>query len=181
MKILMYGWEYPPKNNGGLGIASQGLADALTKKGHDVTFILPKVHESKTKDHLHLVDISDVNEEVLEEMSDNEILDYQEIGTKLMPYLSAKEFRPQEKVKPKSEASDLQREIDLLKRIELTGDYNQHVMAEISKYAILSAQLLKNQKYDIIHAHDWMSIKAALIARNLLKSTFDIAFAQYRI
>lgn len=38
----MFGWEYPPFNSGGLGIACQGLATALAKNGVDVVFVLPR-------------------------------------------------------------------------------------------------------------------------------------------
>lgn len=42
MKVLMLGWEYPPYNSGGLGIACQGLATGLAKQGVDVVFVLPR-------------------------------------------------------------------------------------------------------------------------------------------
>ncbi len=41
MKILMLGWEFPPQNSGGLGIATYGLADALGRRGVNVNIILP--------------------------------------------------------------------------------------------------------------------------------------------
>lgn len=41
MKVLMFGWEFPPHNSGGLGVASAKLAYALTEKGVEVVFVLP--------------------------------------------------------------------------------------------------------------------------------------------
>jgi glycogen(starch) synthase len=41
MKILMLGWELPPYNSGGLGIACYQLCKALSKKDIDIEFILP--------------------------------------------------------------------------------------------------------------------------------------------
>lgn len=38
----MFGWEYPPYNSGGLGVACQGLAEALAKKNIELVFVLPK-------------------------------------------------------------------------------------------------------------------------------------------
>lgn len=38
----MFGWELPPHNSGGLGTACEGLADALTEKSVEVTFVLPQ-------------------------------------------------------------------------------------------------------------------------------------------
>ncbi len=42
MKVLMFGWEFPPFNSGGLGVACQGLARALVGKGVELIFVLPK-------------------------------------------------------------------------------------------------------------------------------------------
>ncbi|OGM32476.1 hypothetical protein A2803_03330 [Candidatus Woesebacteria bacterium RIFCSPHIGHO2_01_FULL_44_21] len=42
MKVLMFGWEYPPYNSGGLGVACQGLAKALVAQNIELVFVLPK-------------------------------------------------------------------------------------------------------------------------------------------
>jgi glycogen synthase len=42
MKVLMYGWEFPPHNSGGLGVACYGLTRALVAEGADVRFVLPR-------------------------------------------------------------------------------------------------------------------------------------------
>lgn len=38
----MFGWEFPPFNSGGLGVACDGLARALKQRGADISFVLPK-------------------------------------------------------------------------------------------------------------------------------------------
>src|SRR3989344_4743443 len=42
MKVLMFGWEFPPFNSGGLGVACFGLVRALSELGISVDFVLPK-------------------------------------------------------------------------------------------------------------------------------------------
>ena len=42
MKVLTFGWDYPPQRNGGLGVACFGLTQALEKEGVEVTMVLPK-------------------------------------------------------------------------------------------------------------------------------------------
>lgn len=37
----MFGWEFPPFNSGGLGVACEGLSKALSSSGVDLTFALP--------------------------------------------------------------------------------------------------------------------------------------------
>lgn len=41
MKVLMLGWELPPHNSGGLGEACLGISKSLSKKGVEITFVLP--------------------------------------------------------------------------------------------------------------------------------------------
>jgi glycosyltransferase involved in cell wall biosynthesis len=41
MKLLMLGWELPPHNSGGLGVACYQMAKALHKRGVEIDFVLP--------------------------------------------------------------------------------------------------------------------------------------------
>lgn len=41
MKILMLGWELPPHNSGGLGVACYHLSKALSQRGASIEFVLP--------------------------------------------------------------------------------------------------------------------------------------------
>lgn len=38
----MFGWEFPPFNSGGLGVACLGLTRALSTRGFEVLFVMPK-------------------------------------------------------------------------------------------------------------------------------------------
>ncbi|MBO7664774.1 glycogen/starch synthase [Candidatus Saccharibacteria bacterium] len=48
MKILMLGWELPPHNSGGLGVACLNMARALSRQGADIDFVVP--YEAEHKD-----------------------------------------------------------------------------------------------------------------------------------
>ena len=41
MKVLMYGWEFPPNISGGLGIASHGIVQGLLDNQIKVALVLP--------------------------------------------------------------------------------------------------------------------------------------------
>ena len=41
MNILMLGWELPPHNSGGLGVACYHLSKALAAAGASIDFVLP--------------------------------------------------------------------------------------------------------------------------------------------
>lgn len=45
MKILMLGWELPPHNSGGLGVACYQLSKALAEYGVQIDFVLPKTSQ----------------------------------------------------------------------------------------------------------------------------------------
>src|SRR6185295_3194422 len=41
MRVLMFGWEYPPYAAGGLATATIALANGLVRMGHQVTLVVP--------------------------------------------------------------------------------------------------------------------------------------------
>jgi len=45
MKVLTFGWDYPPVKNGGLGVACMGLTQELVQLGIEVIFVLPREQE----------------------------------------------------------------------------------------------------------------------------------------
>ncbi len=48
MRVLMFGWEFPPFKSGGLGTACYGITKALAEKNVDVLFMLPRMEGEKT-------------------------------------------------------------------------------------------------------------------------------------
>lgn len=42
MRVLTFGWDFPPQTTGGLGFACHGLSRELTKQGIEVIFVLPR-------------------------------------------------------------------------------------------------------------------------------------------
>lgn len=57
IKILMFGWEFPPFNSGGLGTACLGLVRSLSLEDVQITFVLPKrLAVSSTFAHIAFAD-----------------------------------------------------------------------------------------------------------------------------
>ncbi|MBI4438643.1 glycosyltransferase family 4 protein [Candidatus Woesearchaeota archaeon] len=54
MKVLMFGWEFPPQSTGGLGTACYGLTKALSHLGVSITLVLPTA-ENINADFLKVV------------------------------------------------------------------------------------------------------------------------------
>jgi glycogen synthase len=71
MKVLMFGWEFPPHISGGLGTACHGLTNSLSQENIDVLFVVPKLHGGETADRTRFINASQVPI-----ASDNSIAEY---------------------------------------------------------------------------------------------------------
>lgn len=76
MKILMFGWEFPPHNSGGLGVACAGLARALTKRGVGISFVLPRKMNASS-DFFRII------------FGDDERIKIEEVNSLLAPYITS--------------------------------------------------------------------------------------------
>jgi glycosyltransferase involved in cell wall biosynthesis len=54
IRVLMLGWEFPPLINGGLGVACEGLADALARKS-ELNLILPGAGHAAPKSPFRII------------------------------------------------------------------------------------------------------------------------------
>ena len=59
-RVLMLGWEYPPRLAGGLGKACRGLSQAMAKLGAQVYFVLPTFPEVIREKSLQVVGAREV-------------------------------------------------------------------------------------------------------------------------
>lgn len=79
IKVLMFGWEFPPHNSGGLGTACFGLARALINQEVDLTFVLPR----KLDLFQDLVKII---------FADNSRISFTRVDSPLYPYLTHESY-----------------------------------------------------------------------------------------
>jgi len=128
MKILMLGWELPPHNSGGLGIACYQLCKALSKQDVDIEFILPY-----QADHgIDFMDITAANPQGVTNVIRSGIA------------------------------------YDSYKYIMEDGSeqwLNIHEQQQLYEHAV--ARLVEEKEFDIVHAHDWLTFRAALRVREL--------------
>jgi len=160
MRVFMLGWEFPPFISGGLGTACYGLTKAMDQLGIKVTFVLPKMVESKYATHVKLLSPSSQMTGAFS-VSELKNVRFRAVPSHLQPYLTPADY--QKKIK----------EILQLKKLPggtLTAasqfigraDYSGNMYAEVHRYATVAAQLARNEQFDIVHAHDWMTYPAAV-------------------
>lgn len=167
MKVLMFGWEYPPHITGGLGTACFGLTKAMVHQGDEVIFVVPKAYGDESNEAARIVNASDVvidlSSDYYKEYWSN--LSYIEVNSKLIPYVGMDDYFNviNKRVKEKEETTHLNNK----RKYEFTGKYTSTLMDEVEKYALVAAFLAKTYDYEIIHAHDWLTYKAGIIAKNI--------------
>jgi hypothetical protein len=54
IRTLMLGWEFPPFINGGLGVACEGLVNALAPRS-ELSLFLPKFRNSASKKKIQII------------------------------------------------------------------------------------------------------------------------------
>ena len=60
MKVLMFGWEFPPHISGGLGTACAGLTRALEDDDVEVLFVVPRLQGDEGSQHARLINASTI-------------------------------------------------------------------------------------------------------------------------
>lgn len=64
-------------------------------------------------------------------------------------------------------AAALERSLDCGGSLQLSGNYGPDLMFEVGRYAVAVALFAQSEPFDLIHAHDWMTFPAGLLAAAL--------------
>lgn len=131
----MIGWEYPPHNSGGLGVATEGMTKALADQNAQIYFTLPYQFGAPL-DHMQVLSCFDP--------------DWEQI--KQPPFSAYAQSIAASIPNSRLDAFDL--------RALPVSEMEQ----KVDEYADLvsKAGLQHQNKFDVIHAHDWMSFPAAI-------------------
>lgn len=165
MRVLMFGWEFPPHIAGGLGTACFGLTKGMMKQGMEVIFVVPKAYGDESQEAIRLVNASDIELD-LRYSKTNEFwkqLTYIEVGSSLIPYIGEDEYytllNESKKTTETKEGSIYK------KKYEFSGKYGENLMDEVARYAVVAGSIAKQETFDVIHAHDWLTYPAGITAK----------------
>lgn len=178
MKVLSLAWKYHPSITSGVGVACEGLNNALSKIV-DLTVIYPKVSKVRVIEEIVLSsdDLTDeqkkqIQEEYVELIEDGNF----ELAVRLDPYFASaysKEKHHISFIKEKEAGSraNAKKEIRINKITEkLLFDevdvFGESVIDKIFLYNRLVEELAGTLEFDVIHAHDWMTFLAGISLKN---------------
>jgi len=167
MRVLMFGWEFPPHITGGLGTACFGLTKGLVKYGVEVLFVVPRAFGDETKDGFRLIDASEVLLDFKESFTQDfwNQIKFMEIGSNLVPYVGPEDF--EQIVTEDVLINKEQHQSVFTKNYKFSGKYGPNLMEEVSRYAIIASSIASMQKFDVIHAHDWLTYPAGIAAKKI--------------
>ncbi len=164
MKVLMFGWEFPPHITGGLGTACYGMTKGLAKNGVEVLFVVPKAFGDEDQSSVRLLNASDVTVN-LDNETDRRYWDrvhYMEVGSNIIPYVGPEEYAL---MVTDYRATDHFKSSVFAPRYEFSGKYGANLMEEVARYALIGSSLATKYDFDIIHAHDWLTYSAGVAAK----------------
>ncbi len=157
LKVLMYGWEFPPFTSGGLSVATYHLTKSLSKQGLDITFVMPKAKGNMNHDFLKMIIASWIDSEDYINQIKN--LKIEEVDTLLMPYLTPEEYEGILKEAMIKRSKD--------KKVYEDEIYGKNLYEEVHYFKEKAREILKRSNFDIIHAHDWMTFPAAIDSKKM--------------
>jgi glycosyltransferase involved in cell wall biosynthesis len=168
MKVLMFGWEFPPHISGGLGTACYGLTKGLANFDDiEVTFVVPKAYGDEDQSSMKLIgagDISITRKKVTFEDFQQKI-DYYEVDSAIVPYTDPEEFWKLTSSKHSSRTQFI--ETDDFGKLKFSGKYGVDLIDEIYRYALVAETIANENDFDIIHAHDWLAYPAGIAAKRV--------------
>lgn len=134
----MFGWEFPPHNSGGLGVACEGLARNLSAQGAGIYFVLPRRQDEFSSSFCNLI-FADV-ESGIEKLP---------VDSPITPYITSASY----KALRDEEAG--------------ASHYGANLMAEVERYAQQAHNIASKRKFNVIHSHDWLSFPAGIEAKKV--------------
>lgn len=165
-KVLMLGWEFPPVINGGLGVACHDLCISMSKLSN-VTMIIPKSNPDFVVKNLNLIGLNTIDAKTLRNIghadSYKKVKQVHFINTHLNPYYNGN-------MEPHQDLQNLTSQY--LKKIKIGEEtaeifqiddlYGGDVIEKVTVFGKLAAKLALSLDFDIIHAHDWMTMIAGM-------------------
>ena len=168
MKVLMFGWEFPPHISGGLGTACYGLTKGLALNGVDVTFVMPHASGDEDERYVKIRNASDVEIDTSSVTYREHIfpgVSYIQVNSRLVPYVGLEGYY---NVIDQMNSGTLEQEFTGARRKHtFSSGYGKNLMEEVNLYAQVAAEIAKNEEFDLIHAHDWLTYRAGIAAKRV--------------
>ncbi len=175
MRVLMFGWEFPPHIAGGLGTACYGMTRGLARNDVEVIFVMPRASGDEDERFVKVVNASDIEARYCDskiEGADDIMrkISFIHIDSNMVPYISPEEFETYREGYERTGKKFWEREGDSwTQRYTFSGKYGANLMEEVARYAVVAAEVARQLEgqFDVIHAHDWLTYFAGIAAKRV--------------
>lgn len=168
MRVLMFGWEFPPHISGGLGTASYGLTKGMsTLEDLQVIFVVPKAWGDEDQSNVRLIGANKVPVafKQIHYRGFRQAIEKIEVSSRIIPYTSPDEFWKKTEAEVTGKRVIVQTNSN--GTIDFSGRYDGSLLDEIYKYSVVASVIAGEEDFDIIHAHDWLAYPAGIAAMNV--------------
>ena len=167
MKVLIFGWEFPPHIAGGLGTACHGLTKGLAKHDVEILFVMPSASGDEDQSAVKIVNASDVP--FTQTWSDMQTflnkVDFLRVSSNLVPYIDPQLYSEYGSEIKRSEYEQFK--VKYGAKYKFSGKYGANLMEEVASYAMVAATIASENTFDVIHAHDWLTYAAGIAAKRI--------------
>ncbi len=167
MRVLMFGWEFPPHIAGGLGTACYGLTKGLAHHNVEVLFVMPSASGDEDQSAVRIINASDVAVYDTCKNIDEFLgkVDFLRVGSNLRPYIDPISFTELVTEEQKYQAEEF--EGYFKEKYKFSGKYGANLMEEVARYAMVAGAIAQQHEFDVIHAHDWLTNLAGIAAKKV--------------
>ena len=167
MRVLMFGWEFPPYISGGLGTACYGMTKGLAANGVEVLFVMPSASGDEDQSAVSIINASDVPVDTVS-ASVEDFLDkvrFVHIHSNMVPYVDPQAFSDMVEEEKKRQIKSFS--VSYGQKYKFSGKYGANLMEEVANYAMVAATIARENTFDVIHAHDWLTYAAGIAAKRV--------------
>ena len=168
MKVLMFGWEFPPHISGGLGTACYGLTNGLSHfDDMNILFVVPRAFGDEDQSKLRLIGANDVSlsERNVHYQKLLEKIQFLEVNSHIIPYADPDEYF---NLIEKDKSGQKQYvHAHFSGKLEFTGGYGANLYQEIANYAAVATEIAGQYDFEVIHSHDWLTYPAGMAAKQV--------------
>jgi glycogen synthase len=135
-QVLMFGWELPPYNTGGLGVACYGMAKGLSQLGVNISFALPR----RLPTHVPFMGLLDHPLQGVQVTAINSLLQAYATPTQYRTNYNSSYY-------------------------DHAPHYASNLYDEAWRFAKMAKTWAKTQPYNVIHAHDGRTYPTGVAAK----------------
>jgi glycosyltransferase involved in cell wall biosynthesis len=143
------------------------LTKGLAHHDVEVLFVMPTASGDEDQSAVRIINASDV---VVYDTCKNidEFLgkvDFLRVGSNLRPYIDPVSFTELVTEEQKYQTEEFKGYFK--EKYKFSGKYGANLMEEVARYAMVAGAIAQQHKFDVIHAHDWLTNLAGIAAKKV--------------